>query len=132
MAPRISKVKGAKVKTEDHFITALCPRSQATVQLRTFTRATGDGALHVLQEPLDHVPRVPAVPTRLAPREPRGEHAQLRVLRYKNICYGAKKYLLHCTDLVRIGHGIDIGPRCPTASAHIHQADGTSRQGFLK
>ena len=51
---------------------------------------------------------------------------------YKNICYGAKKYLLHCTDLVRIGHGIDIGPRCPTASAHIHQADGTARQGFLK
>ena len=61
-------------------------RSQATVQLRTFTRAAGDGALHVLQEPLDHVPRVPAVPTRLAPREPRGEHAQLRVLPYKNIC----------------------------------------------
>ena len=61
-------------------------RSQATVQLRTFARAAGDGALHVLQEPLYHVPRVSAVPTRLAPREPRGEHAQLRVLRYKNIC----------------------------------------------
>ena len=87
----------------------------------------------MLQEPLYHVPRVPAVPTRLAPREPRGEHAQLRVLRCTKIFVICdQKYLLHCTDLVRIGHGIDIGPRCPTASAHIHQADGTAQQGFLK
>ena len=96
MAPRISEVRGAEVKTEGslYIFARFHTRSQATVQLRTFTRAAGDGALHVLQEPLDHVPRVPAVPTRLAPREPRGEHAQLCVLRCtkifvietKNIC----------------------------------------------
>ena len=110
MAPRISEVRGAEVKTEE----SLCnfphsarfhTRSQATVQLRTFTRAAGDGTLHVLQEPLYHVPRVPAVPTRLAPREPRGEHAQLRVLRYKNICYVMAPKNICYTVLTLLGSG---------------------------
>ena len=85
---------------------------QPRVKLRTLARAPGDGAVHVLHEPLDDVARVAPVSAGLTPGEPGAEHAEPRVL-------------------VVVGDAVRVGPGAPAPRPHVHQAHRASRQGLL-